>query len=583
MAESAKPTGTVRTVIERVQTDSGRDMVFEKDVAIAMSDGLSLRANVVRPAGPGRFPVVMSHGIYGKDVHFKLAFKPQWDNLLKLYPDLCQAGSSGRFLRWEVPDPERWVPDGFAIVVVDTRGSGKSPGYLDPRQPRENQDYFELIEWAGTQDWCNGRVGLLGISYLAMNQWKAAALAPPHLAAICPWEGHWDHYRDSSHHGGILSNTFSATWWPKQVLSNQHGNGETHYVDADTGETSTGPALSRDMLVGNREDHPANHLRHKLDDAWHSGRTPDVGRIQVPVLSAGNWGGPGVHLRGNIAGFVETGSPAKWLSMHIGTHYESFYLPRYVEMQKRFFERYLKGVDNGWDKQPPLRIEVRDVHGTATVREESEWPLARTHWTKLHLDTSEATLSASAPEREGKVTYAALGEGVSFSTPPFEQETEITGHVAARLTIASSTTDMDIFATLRAFDSTGSEVQFIGAHEPTPVSRGWLRASHRKLDPERSKTYRPFHAHDEVQKLTPEALYTVDVEIWPTCLVFPAGYRLVLTLMGKDFELPGIPGRILHNDPADRPMPEFGGDNSVMTGGQHESWLLIPVIPADVR
>ena len=444
MTTTPKPAGPITMTTERVELAGGVPMLFEKNVPVAMSDGIVLRANVFRPDKPGRFPVVMSHGIYGKDVHFSLAFKPQWDNLLKLYPDLCKNGSTGRFLRWEVPDPERWIPDDFIIVVVDTRGSGKSPGYMDPRQPRENQDHYELIEWAGVQPWSNGKVGLLGISYLAMNQWKAAALQPPHLAAICPREGHWDHYRDSSHHGGILSNTFAAGWWPKQVLSNQHGSGKTHYVDPDTGEIATGPALNEDMLAGNREDHPANHLRHKLDDEWHKSRTPDMSKVKVPVLSAGNWGGPGVHLRGNIAGFVEAASKEKWLSLHIGTHYESFYLPEYVAMQKRFFDRYLKGIDNGWDKEPPLRIEVRDVKGGASVRKEKEWPLGRTQWTKFHLDAGAKSLAPSASKAESRATYPALGDGVTFSTAPFEREIEITGYIAARLTIASSTTDMDL-------------------------------------------------------------------------------------------------------------------------------------------
>ena len=183
-----KAAGEIKTVVETAKTGGGFQFIFEKDVAVEMSDGLALRVNVFRPAAPGKYPVVMSHGVYGKDVHFNHAFKPQWDKLKQIYPEIDQGQSTGRFLRWEVPDPERWVPDGYVIVVADTRGSGKSPGYLDPRQPRENQDYYELIEWAGTQPWSNGKVGLLGISYLAINQWKAAALQPPHLAAICPWE-----------------------------------------------------------------------------------------------------------------------------------------------------------------------------------------------------------------------------------------------------------------------------------------------------------------------------------------------------------------------------------------------------------
>lgn len=570
----------IRPSSETVMLDGGFTMIFDKDVAVRMSDGLRLRVNVFRPAGNGRYPVVMSHGIYGKDVHFSHAFKPQWDKLTKTYPDLARGGSSGRFLRWEVPDPERWVPNGFIIVVADTRGSGKSPGYLDPRQPREDRDYYELIEWAGVQDWSNGKVGLLGISYLAINQWKAAALRPPHLAAICPWEGHWDHYRDASHHGGILSNTFSAAWWPRQVLSNQHGNGTTHYVDADTGKRSTGPALGEDMLKCNREDHPVNHLRHRLDDQWHRARTPDMSAIEVPVLSAGNWGGPGVHLRGNVAGFVEAASKDKWLSMHIGTHFDSFYMPDYVAMQQRFFGHFLRGDDNGWDHEPRVRLEIRDVHDRAKVRKGNDWPLKETVWTRFYLDADGFTLGPQSGVNEAAAQYQAMGEGVTFRTPPLEADLEITGYVAVRLVIASSTTDMDIFAVLRAFDPSGREVILTGAHEPTPVSRGWLRASHRRKDVARSLPHRPYLVHDGVQKLKPGERYVVDVEIWPTSLVFPKGYRLALTIMGKDFEIEGVPGRILHNDPSDRPSAEFGGMCSIFTGGANESFLLLPVIPS---
>ena len=572
-------TSEVETTTEVVTVDGGFEMIFEKDVPVRMSDGLALRVNIFRPSREGRYPVVMSHGIYGKDVHFSHGFKPQWEKLTKTYPDLTRNGSSGRFLRWEIPDPERWVPNGFIIVMADTRGSGKSPGYLDPRQPRENQDYYELIEWAGTQSWSNGKVGLLGISYLAINQWKAAALKPPYLAAICPWEGHWDHYRDASHHGGILSNSFTDAWWPRQVLANQQGSGRTHYVDADTGERTTGPALSDEMLVCNREDHPGNHRRHYLNDQWHQGRTPDMSAIDVPILSAGNWGGPGVHLRGNVAGFVEAASRDKWLSMHIGTHFDSFYMPEYVAMQQRFFDHFLKGIDNGWDQEPRVRLEIRDVHDKASVRKADQWPLKETVWTKFYLD-GDLGLGPQPAAKESVVKYNAMGEGVTFSTAPLDRDLEITGYVAARLTIASSTTDMDIFAVLRAFDPSGKEVILTGAHEPTPISRGWLRASHRKLDDVRSLPYRPFLVHDEIQKLTPGERYAVDIEIWPTSLAVPAGYRLALTLMGKDFEIEGIPGRLLHNDPGDRPAMEFGGVNSIVTGGSNESFLLLPVIPS---
>jgi predicted acyl esterase len=555
-------------------------MRVEKDVPITMRDGLVLRANVFRPEAEGRFPVILAHGVYGKDIHFADGFKPQWDKLIAIYPDLVGKGSSGKYLRWETVDPERFVPDGFIVIQVDSRGTGKSPGYLDPRSSTEMHDYYECIEWAGVQPWSNGKVGLCGISYYAFTQWAVAAMRPPHLAAICPWEGFVDYYRDSTHQGGIFSNSFTTAWWPRQVLVNQYGNANTHHRDRETGERTTGgPALSEDMLRYNRADYPGDLLQHPLEDAWYAERTPDLSRIEVPVLSAGNWGGPGLHLRGNIEGYLAAGSKRKWLSLHVGTHWDSFYLPEYVAMQKRFFSHVLKGADNGWDKEPPVLMQVRRPDGSK-ARAEQEFPLARTQWTKFYLDAGNNSLGGSNPATESSASYEAMGAGVDFSTKPFEQETEFCGFVTARLWVSSSTTDMDIFASLRVFDSEGKEVTFIGAHEQTVMAKGWLRVSHRKVDPKRALPYRVFHAHDEIQKIKPGEIYPVDVEIWPTTMVFPKGYRMVLTLQGRDFEIPGVPGRMLHNHPEDRNPVEFGGVNTIATGASHESYLLMPVIPA---
>ncbi len=569
---SAMPNLETRTTVEN-------GLVFMRDVAVTMSDGVTLRANVFRPEAPGRYPVVMAMGAYGKDVHFEDAFNPQWQVLKRVYPGLDTEGSTGRYLRWEVVDPERWVPEGFVVIQVDSRGTGRSEGYLDPFGPVETRDFCEWIEWAGTQPWSNGKVGLIGVSYLAIKQWQVAALRPPHLAAIVPWEGSSEFYRDGGHHGGILSNSFTFEWWPRQVLANQYGSGKSTHRDRLTGERTTGPALSDELLQGNRADHPNDRLSHPLDDAWNRARAANLPAIEVPLLSAANWGGPGMHLRGNFEGWLRAGSRQKWLFAHIGTHYESFYLPHYVAIQQRFFKHFLAGEDNGWDREPPVQLAIRHADGTAEMRTEQEWPLARTAWTAFHLDAADGSLGDAPPRGAGRASFEAMGEGLSFSTAPFAQDTEFTGPAVLRLWVSSSTTDADLFVVLRVFDPDGQEVSYVGAHERVPMAMGWLRASHRKLDPARSLPWRPWHAHDEVQKLVPGEVYPVEVEIWPTCLVFPKGWRLVLTVQGHDF-IVTPPGRMRHDHPEDRPAAEFGGTTTLYTGGDHPSQLLMPLIPA---
>lgn len=569
---SAMPNLETRTTVEN-------GLVFMRDVAVTMSDGVTLRANVFRPEAPGRYPVVMAMGAYGKDVHFEDAFNPQWQVLKRIYPGLDTEGSTGRYLRWEVVDPERWVPEGFVVIQVDSRGTGRSEGYLDPFGPVETRDFYEWIEWAGTQPWSNGKVGLIGVSYLAIKQWQVAALRPPHLAAIVPWEGSSEFYRDGGHHGGILSNSFTFEWWPRQVLANQYGSGKSTHRDRLTGERTTGPALSDELLEGSRADHPNDRLSHPLDDAWNRARAANLPAIEVPLLSAANWGGPGMHLRGNFEGWLRAGSRQKWLFAHIGTHYESFYLPHYVAIQQRFFKHFLAGEDNGWDREPPVQLAIRHADGTAEMRTEQEWPLARTAWTSFHLDAADGSLGDVPPRGAGRASFEAMGEGLSFSTAPFAQDTEFTGPAVLRLWVSSSTTDADLFVVLRVFDPDGQEMSYVGAHERVPMAMGWLRASHRKLDPARSLPWRPWHAHDEVQKLVPGEAYPVEVEIWPTCLVFPKGWRLVLTVQGHDF-IVTPPGRMRHDHPEDRPVAEFGGVTTVLTGGDHDSRLLMPLIPA---
>ena len=212
-----------------------------------------------------------------------------------------------------------------------------------------------------------------------------------------------------------------------------------------------------------------------------------------------------------------------------------------MDLQKRFFDYFLKGAANGWDKEPRVWLNLRRPFSVEwELRKENDWPRAGTKWTKLFLDAGTGALDWRAPAAERSVTFAATGDGVHWRSPPLDQETEITGPLALKLYVGSSTVDADFFVTVQAFAPDGREVEFQGTVDPhTPLAQGWLRASHRKLHLGRSLPYRPFHSHDDKQPLTPNQIYEIDIEIWPTCIVLPAGFCLAVTIAGKDFERPG--------------------------------------------
>ncbi len=568
------------------------DMRIDWDVPIPMDDGLVLRADIYRPLDEGRYPVILTYGPYGKGLPFQVGYPDQWRIMTEKHPDVA-AGSTNKYQSWEVVDPEKWVSHGYACVRVDSRGAGRSPGRIDIFSPRETRDLYDCIEWAAVQPWSTGKVGLNGISYYAMNQWHVASLQPPHLAAMCAWEGAADFYRDIVRHGGIASLTFWTNWYTAQVVHLEHGFGARGFVDPNSGMLVSGPeTLTDEELADNRVDFEGQVLAHPLDDQFYRERSPVWHKITVPLLSAANWGGQGLHPRGNFEGFTQSASEQKWLEVHGLEHWTHFYTDYGRDLQLRFFDYFLKGVDNGWDNQSPVQLQIRHVDNFVE-RHENEWPLARTEWTKLFLDPARRMLQWDPVEDKAHISYRALSDGITFVTAPLKKETEITGPVALKLFLASSTIDADVFAVLRVFDAAGNEVDFQGALDPhTPIGNGWLRASHRKLDAELSRAYRPYHSHDEYQPLVRGKVYELDVEIWPTCLVVPAGYQIALTLLGKDFERPVVTGSLgtvlspmrgsgpfLHDNPIDRPAEIFDNEHTVYGGGDRGSYLLLPIIP----
>jgi predicted acyl esterase len=544
------------------------DLVIEKDVEIAMRDGTRLRADVFRPKANGRFPAIVNIGAYQKD---KVWVPP---------PDLEEEPNP--YMNWETVNPLWWVPRGYAAVRVDTRGSGKSPGRTDPWSPSESIDFYDAIEWAGRQPWSNGRVGTSGISYFAMTQWLVAGLKPPSLKAMIPWEGAADMYRDFGYHGGIFSFQFVVNWYNNHMAHHLLGK-----------PRATAPDAFATPWVW-------EYMRYSLDGEWWHGRRAQWDDIDIPFLSAGNWSGMALHLRGNTEGYMRARSKQKKLRIHAGTHYHPFYTEQGRLEQLRFFDHWLKGEPNGVMDEPPVRLLIRKGgHGNAEWRSENEWPLERTRWTKLYLQppASEGrtgTLASSAPRKGSSVDYSASGMtkagvasaswtstalagslpqmGVSFETAPLKEDAEVTGPVSLVLWVASTTEDMDILATVRNIDADGKDVWETGQQgQQVPVAKGWLRVSHRRLDERLSLPYRPYHAHLEREWLEPGKPVRVEVEIWPTSMVFARGHRIRLDVQPRD----GAGSAPYTHYSADYNT----GTNTIFAGGDRASYLLLPIIP----
>lgn len=569
-------------------------MRIDWDVPIEMDDGNVLRADVFRPVKEGRYGVIMAMGPYGKWMHHSDLFVDQWEPLKEEHPEIL-ADTTTRYHVYEQLNVEKFVPDDYVVIRIDSRGAGRSPGFLEIWSAREAQDLYNCIEWAAKQPWSNGKIGLSGISYLAMNQWQVAALQPPHLTAMFVYEGAIDYYRDMVYHGGILC-TFGRALYGPAIVGVQNGRGTRGYRSRITGDWVSGPTtLTEEELSSNRLDWYRETIEHKFaNDPFWTSRLPDFSKITVPFISLANIGGQGLHLRGNVEGFTQAASEQKWLEFHPREHWTEYYTDYGVDLQKRFFGHFLKGEDTGWSKQRRVQIQVRHPGERFVERFEDEWPIARTKWTKYYLTPEKLGLQTTTPKGSGKVTYGGLSDGLVFLSDPLEEETEVTGPIAAKLHVSSSTEDADIFLVFRAFSPEMKEVTFSGMTDPhAPLGLGWLRASRRKLDPKRSLEYRPYHTHDEDQKLKPGEVVELDIEVWPTSIVLPKGYRIGLAVRGKDYVYAGGAGRAIrfqggqftgvggfrHDEGLDRPTRIFGGDVTLHFSEEKAPYVLLPIIP----
>lgn len=431
-----------------------------------------------------------------------------------------------------------------------------------------SEAFYDVVEWAAEQSWSSGKVGLLGISYYAGSQWRVAARRPKGLAAIIPWEGMSDYYRDRCRHGGILANTFINFWWNRQVITNQYGR--PGRAASNWGEDTIEGDLSTEELHQNLRDQNEDNKNNRFrDEEYYASKEFNLGDIEVPTLSVANWGGILLHLRGNVEGYTSAGSRNKWIRFITGRHDLPFYYHDEVEVQRSFLDAFLKGEDrSGWASGniPPVSLTLRkgnvgfnnpENEKKYARREELEWPIARTAYIKYHL-TPDASLTPSKPSglKESTISYEALGtiedpKLVQFSTPVFQQETEITGHIVAHLNVSMSAKvpqgkkELDLFLTLRYIDPSGEEVFYTGtAGDPVPLTKGWLRVSLRKVNDKHPKhreylPYRDYFSTD-VEPVIPDEVYGVGVELWPTNVVVENGGKIVLEVSSGDTQGCGI-------------------------------------------
>ena len=521
-------------------------MILERNIPVPMRDGVRLFVNLFRPAADGPWAVIMSVTPYSKD---KLP-----DRLGEFFMRLSGVKfgklNRSRFAGFESPDPAHWVENGYAVVQADVRGTHKSEGQAGVLRPLDAQDYYDLIEWVALQPWCTGRIGLLGVSYLAMSQWHVAALKPPHLRAIVPWEGVTDLYRELAFHGGIPETRFVPTWFKIRIKG------------------------GRNRRFPLAEDFLAERERHPLDDAYWSSKRPILEDIEVPALVCASWSDHGLHTRGSIEGFERIASKEKWLFTHGRKKWETFYGDEARDFQKRFLDFFLRGVDNGMRGVPRVRLEIRRSYYQQDVRHEDNWPVATVRPERLYLYARTSGLEQEPVEEESSVQYRSTGkkenDRATFSFR-FDKTTELTGGMRLKLWVSTSEgDDLDLFVVIRKFDSGKQEVFFSGfnGYERDAAAKGWLRASHRELDQSRSTPLRPWLNHTRIQKVRPTEIVPLEIEIWPSSTLFAAGSTLQIAIQGHDgAKYPAFGHRKLVNR----------GLHTIFTGGRYDSHLVIPV------
>lgn len=530
----------------------------DRDVMVPTPSGEQVALNLYRPQGEGPFPVVCAFTSYGKDLHpidYMLRDRGPTFRSLGLRMGEFAVSEATPF---EAPDPAPWVTAGYAVAHVDALGTGASTGQPGlALSPPVVDGFVTVIEWLADQPWSNGRVGLTGVSYLAIIQWFVAARRPRGLAAICPWEGMTEPYSDAMFHGGIPETAF-IPWWLGARTDSLGSDAPPTFSAGRPDIADTTADFSARLAAGMTPRRSAFPLA-----------APDLAAIDVPALICASWSAQGVHSRGGFNAWRRIGSTVKHLYTHGRHEWTVSNSPEAFEVQRAFFDRHLAGRSDA-PELPPVRLETRISAEEHRVRDESAWPVADAGVKTLHLG-ADGRLGPDAGAAAGAITYGAtIGESVRF-THRFDRATEISGPAALRVWMSTDAgEDMDVFVVLRKLDPDGTEVGFWNLLQPNDVvTRGWLRASQRALDPEHSDELRPVLAYDGEQPVPVGEPIRLDIELLPSSTLFEPGSTLVLDIGGQDLAI----------NPMQQHLQLFNaGNHTVHIGGQHPSALLLPII-----
>jgi len=519
----------------------GVDMDVDKNVPIPMRDGLELAANVYRPTHDREVPIIMAFTGFGKDLPWN-GTNPGWGITTEPYQPTITGTTS-----FEAPEPAFWTSHDYAVVVVDPRGEGRSPGEFDADEMNLfARDIYDAIEWGGEVDWSNGNVGMSGVSFLGFTQWRPASMNPPHLKAINPWEAFTDFHRDTKTPGGIPETGFHA---------------DDEGADVPQDPAWKGP---------DEQDPPA---------PWDREEDDFLSDIEVPAFICGTWGDQGYHTRGTFRAFRKIASEHKWLYTHGRQKWAEFYSSEARTYRRMFFDHFLKGTDSRILDTPRVRLEVRETLNDYTVRYEDDFPVPDTEYREFYLDASEQTLSETLPSDTASTSYESSSEQTLFDLR-FDEETELTGYMRLKLWVSpEDATDMDLFVTLRKLDSHGNEVYFDDciALSRWPVAVGWLRLSHRELDEDKSTPWEPYPKHvlGEGDPVEPGDVVPCEIAIPPSSTLFRTGETLRVSVSGlyQGGERPEHDW-LTYDDTVNE------GNHTIYTGGDYDSSLLVPHQPS---